>query len=121
MPVRKILVVDDSPTERHVMVEFLAGAGYAVLAEADGAAGVATARREQPDLVLMDVVMPVMNGFEATRTLTRDPATAHIPVFLCTAKRDDADRIWGMRQGARAYITKPVDISALLQRIAELP
>jgi twitching motility two-component system response regulator PilH len=120
MPIQRILVVDDSPVERHLLTELLTGKGYAVSLAADGAQGIETARREQPDLILMDIVMPGLNGFQATRTLNRDPVTRHIPVILCTTKNEETDRIWGMRQGAQDYVTKPVDASLLLTKIAGL-
>ncbi len=107
MPIQRILIIDDSPVERHL----LTGKGYAISITSDGAQGIEAARREQPDLILMDVVMPDLNGFQATRTLNRDPATRHIPVILCTTKNEETDKIWGMRQGAQDYVTKPVDVA----------
>jgi twitching motility two-component system response regulator PilH len=120
MPIQRILIVDDSPVERHILTELLTGQGYAVSIAIDGAAGVEAARREQPDLILMDVVMPGVNGFQATRSLNRDEATRHIPVILCTTKSEETDKIWGMRQGAQDYVTKPIDRAALLAKIAAL-
>jgi len=121
MSVKKILIVDDSPTERHVLLEFLQRHGYQVLVAEDGESGIAMAKQERPDLILMDVVMPGINGYQATRTLTRDEATQHIPVIMCTSKNQNTDKIWGMRQGAQDYLVKPVDPAALLARIAALP
>ena len=118
MPVRKILVVDDSPTERHVMMELLTGSGYEVIVAQSGDEGIVRARETLPDLILMDVVMPGTNGFQATRALSRDDVTKGIPVILCTTKDQETDKIWGMRQGAQDYLTKPVDHSALLKKIA---
>lgn len=120
MPIQRILVVDDSPVERHLLTALLTGKGYKVTIATDGSQGIETARRELPDLVLMDVVMPGINGFQATRSLNRDAATRHIPVILCTTKDDETDRIWGMRQGAQDYITKPVDAALLLAKIVAL-
>jgi twitching motility two-component system response regulator PilH len=120
MPIQRILVVDDSPVERHLLTELLIGKGYAVSIAADGARGIEVARHEQPDLILMDVVMPGINGFQATRSLSRDTATRHIPVILCTTKNGETDKIWGLRQGAQDYITKPIDPAALLAKIAAL-
>ena len=121
MPVKTILIVDDSPTERHVLTELLSGKGF-VVATADNAdAGVQRAKELMPDLILMDVVMPGTNGYQATRSLTRDEDTKHIPVILCTSKGQDTDKIWGMRQGANDYLVKPVDPAALLAKIAALP
>ena len=120
MPINKILVVDDSPTERHVLVERLTRKGYQVLTAESGEEGIEKAKSEQPDLVLMDVVMPGLNGYQATRTLTRDDATKHIPVIVCTSKGQDTDKIWGLRQGAQDYMVKPINPEELLAKIAAL-
>ncbi|MDX9707165.1 MAG: response regulator [Azospira sp.] len=120
MPVKKILVVDDSPTERHFMVELLVGKGYQVVTAESGEEGIAKAKSERPDLIIMDVVMPGLNGYQATRTLTRDEETKDIPVFVCTTKSQETDKIWGLRQGAQDYLVKPVDPEDLLARIAAL-
>jgi twitching motility two-component system response regulator PilH len=121
MPVKKILVVDDSPTERHVLMTFLTSQGFDVIVAEDGESGIATAKKELPDLILMDVVMPGTNGYQATRTLTREETTRNIPVIICTTKDQETDKIWGMRQGALDYLVKPVDHAALLAKIAALP
>lgn len=120
MPVKKILVVDDSPTERHVISELLVRSGYQVITAENGEEGVEKARREKPDLILMDVVMPGLNGYQATRTLTRDETTKHIPIIVCTSKGQETDRIWGLRQGALDYLVKPVNAVELLAKIAEI-
>ncbi len=120
MPVKKILIVDDSPTERYFMVELLTKNGYQVLTAENGEEGIDKARSELPDLVLMDVVMPGINGYQATRTLMRDEATRNIPVIVCTSKGLETDKIWGLRQGALDYLVKPVNGEALLARIAAL-
>ncbi|HET8730293.1 MAG TPA: twitching motility response regulator PilH [Moraxellaceae bacterium] len=116
----RILIVDDSPTETYRFREILEKHGHQVLEATNGADGVAVARAEQPDLVLMDVVMPGLNGFQATRQLTKDEDTAHIPVVIVTTKDQETDRVWGKRQGARDYLTKPVDETQLMQTIAGL-
>lgn len=120
MPIKKILVVDDSATERHVLVSLLEGKGYTIVTASNGEEGVAAAKRELPDLILMDVVMPGMNGYQATRTISRDEATKHIPVIMCTSKDQETDKIWGMRQGALDYMVKPVDATALLAKLSTL-
>lgn len=120
MPIKKILVVDDSPTERFAMTEALSGQGYLVLTAANGEEAIAKSRSELPDLILMDVVMPGMNGYQATRTISRDPLTGSIPIIMCTTKSQETDRIWGMRQGAIDYMVKPVDHAKLLARIAKM-
>jgi twitching motility two-component system response regulator PilH len=120
MPVRKILVVDDSPTDRQFMLETLAKKGYQVVTAENGEDAIVKAKSELPDLILMDVVMPGLNGYQATRQITRDDATKHIPVIMCTSKGADTDRIWGMRQGANDYLIKPIDAGQLLAKIAQL-
>ena len=116
----RILLIEDSPTDRAVFTQWLERAGHEVLATDNAEDGLQIARTEAPSLVLMDVVLPGMNGFQATRTLARDEATRHIPVILVTTKDQDTDRMWGMRQGARAYITKPFsehELSEVIERI----
>jgi twitching motility two-component system response regulator PilH len=120
MPVKKILVVDDSPTDRQFMLETLARKGYQVVTAENGEDAIVKAKAELPDLILMDVVMPGLNGYQATRQITRDDATKHIPVIMCTSKGADTDKIWGMRQGANDYLVKPVDAAQLLAKIAQL-
>jgi twitching motility two-component system response regulator PilH len=120
MTIKKILVVDDSATERHILGEILTKQGFEVSFAESGEMGVAKAKQDKPDLVLMDVVMPGLNGFQATRAITKDPDTANIPVLLCTTKDQDTDRIWGMRQGAKDYLVKPVNVAELLSKIAAL-
>lgn len=116
----RILIVDDSPSQLLGIQRIVEKLGHQILTATDGAAGVEAARAQLPDLVLMDVVMPNLNGFQATRTLARDEATRHIPVILVTTKDQDTDRMWGMRQGAKAYITKPFsedELSEVLERV----
>lgn len=120
MSVKKILVVDDSPTERYFMVELLTQNGYQVLTAENGEEGVSKAKSEMPDLILMDVVMPGINGYQATRALMRDEATKHIPVIVCTSKGQETDKIWGLRQGAMDYLVKPVNSQELLAKISAL-
>ncbi|MFN5512796.1 MAG: PleD family two-component system response regulator [Burkholderiales bacterium] len=115
-----ILVVDDSATERHHLVDLLKRQGFEVRSAEDGLQAIARIRMQRPALIIMDVVMPGANGFQVTRALARDPETRDIPVILCTTKDAETDRIWGLRQGAKAYVTKPVDSQTLLARIAEL-
>lgn len=115
-----VLVVDDSPTETRIFVNALVRAGFRVETASNGEEGVEMARRLRPDLILMDVIMPVLNGFQATRMLHRDEATAHIPVIMVTTKDQQTDRTWGLRQGAVDYLVKPVDTAELLERIRRL-
>ncbi len=111
------LIVDDSPTEIFKMSDILNKNGYQVLTAENGEQGVALAKKERPDLILMDIVMPGLNGFQATRQLSRDPETSAIPVIIVTTKDQETDRLWGQRQGAKAYLTKPVDARSLLHTI----
>lgn len=111
-----VLVVDDSPTEVHVMKAALEKGGFQTLSAGSGQDGVALARKMRPDLIFMDVVMPGVNGYQATRTLTRDPETAGIPVVMVTTKGEQTDRIWGMRQGAVDYLVKPVSAEDLVNK-----
>lgn len=112
-----ILIVDDSPTETHVLKGIVENGGYAVITAASGESGVKEARQSKPDLILMDVVMPGLNGFQATRQLSRSPETAEIPIIMVTTKGQDTDRAWGLRQGAREYVVKPVAAADLLGKI----
>jgi twitching motility two-component system response regulator PilH len=120
MAIRKILIVDDSPTERHVLNDMLTKAGYEVVSSDNGEDAILKAKSLKPDLILMDVVMPGLNGFQATRAISRDPDTRAIPIILCTSKSQETDKIWGMRQGARDYIVKPVSRDELLEKIAAI-
>ena len=113
----KILVVDDSPTEVHVLQTILEKNGHEVIVADSGEAGIEKAKETLPDLVLMDVVMPGMNGFQATRSISKNPQTQHIPIIIVTTKDQETDRVWGMRQGAKDYITKPVDEAELMSKI----
>jgi twitching motility two-component system response regulator PilH len=120
MAVQKILIVDDSPSDRQALLENLAQHGYQCVLAENGVDAIAKSKSERPDLILMDVVMPGTNGFEATREIARDEATRKIPVILCTGKNQETDRLWGLRQGARDYVTKPIDYRALIAKIAAI-
>ena len=113
-----ILVVDDSPTDRHFLADLLTRHGYSVTTADNGESALLQIRSKRPDLVLMDVVMPGQNGFHATREIARDPSTQSLPVIICSSKQQDSDRAWGLRQGARDYLVKPIDPALLLQTIA---
>ena len=115
----QIMIVDDSPTDMYLLKKILEKNGFNTLTAADADEGIQVARREKPDLILMDVVMPGLNGFQATRELSSDPETSAIPVIIVTRKDQQVDRMWGMRQGARDYITKPVKEGALMCLIKE--
>jgi len=120
MPIKKILIVDDSATDRQFLLEVLTKKGYQCVVAQSGDEGIAKSKAELPDLVLMDIIMPGTDGFKATRAITRDEATKHIPVIVCTSKKLETDRIWGIRQGAKDYIVKPIDEKELIAKIAAL-
>jgi twitching motility two-component system response regulator PilH len=117
MPIQKILVVDDSKTELHHLSEMLGKRGYRVRTAENGEEALRRLAEDKPDLILMDVVMPGQNGFQLTRSITRDPRYAGVPVIMCTSKNQETDKVWGMRQGARDYIVKPVSGEELFAKI----
>jgi twitching motility two-component system response regulator PilH len=116
----RVLIVDDSPTETHKMSTILDKHGHEVLTAESGEEGVATAKAQLPDVVLMDIVMPGLNGFQATRQLSKNDSTSHIPVIIVTTKDQETDRLWGQRQGAKGYLTKPVNDTVLMSAINEV-
>ncbi len=116
----KILIVDDSPTETYKLTSVLEKNGHSVITAETGEAGVAVAREQLPDAVLMDIVMPGLNGFQATRQLSKGSDTSHIPVIIVTTKDQETDRVWGLRQGAKAYLTKPIEEKKLMQVLTEM-
>lgn len=115
-----ILIIDDSPTDVRVFTTLLEKNGHRVSSAISAEEGIAAAKRERPDLVIMDVIMPGMNGFQATRTLSRDADTSAIPILIVTTKSMETDRVWGLRQGAKDFMVKPVAESELLGRIQKL-
>ncbi|MEM7219995.1 MAG: response regulator [Pseudomonadota bacterium] len=116
----RILVVDDSRTDVEQMSTLLSKHGHQVLTADSASRGIEVAGREQPDIILMDVVMPGVNGFQATRELTRADTTRHIPIVIVSNKSQQADRIWGERQGASGYVTKPVNQKEILTLVKDL-
>lgn len=120
MAIKNVLVVDDSATELHILGEILKKNGYAVSTAGSGEDAIEKLKNAKPDLILMDVVMPGMSGFEATRSITRNSATSHIPIIICTTKGQETDKAWGLRQGAKDYIVKPVVESVLMEKIRAL-
>ena len=117
MAIQKILVVDDSKTELHHLSDVLGKHGYQVRTAENGDEAMRRLVEDKPDLILMDVVMPGQNGFQLTRSITRDPRFAGVPVIMCTSKNQETDKVWGMRQGARDYIVKPVNGDDLVAKI----
>jgi twitching motility two-component system response regulator PilH len=116
----KVLIVDDSPTETYKMETILKKNGFKVIKAENGEDGVEVAKKELPDIVLMDVVMPGLNGFQATRLLTKAKETSHIPVIIVTTKDQPTDKLWGKRQGAKGYLVKPVDDNQLIDTIKQV-
>ncbi len=117
MPIQKILFVDDSKTELHHLSDILGKRGFSVRTAENGEEAMRRLEEEKPQLILMDVVMPGQNGFQLTRAITRDPRFADVPVIMCTSKNQETDKVWGMRQGARDYIVKPVNAEELMAKI----
>jgi len=120
MPIQKILLVDDSKTELHYLSEILLKRGFEVRTAENGEEALKRLAEEKPDLILMDVVMPGQNGFQLTRTITRDSRFIGVPVIMCTSKNQETDKVWGMRQGASDYVVKPVKAEELLAKIKAL-
>ena len=116
----RILVVDDSSTLLAATTKILVTAGHEVIPAVNGEEGIAKAASEKPDLVLMDVVMPGMNGFQVTRHITKNEDTKHIPVIMLTTKDQETDKVWGKRQGADEYLTKPVKEAELIKVMESL-
>ncbi len=112
-----VLIIDDSPTELHVFRQMLLNNDIEVSVAKNGDEGIEKAIEIKPDCILMDVVMPGKNGFQATRDLSRNPVTSSIPVIIITTKDQETDKIWGMRQGAKDYIVKPANERDLIERI----
>ncbi|MEX1829040.1 twitching motility response regulator PilH [Luteibacter sp. CQ10] len=115
----RILIVDDSPSQLLGIKRIVEKLGHEAITAEDGAAGVEAAKRELPDLILMDVVMPNLNGFQATRTIAKEDSTKHIPIILVTTKDQDTDKVWGLRQGAKAYVVKPIKEEELVSALKE--
>ena len=120
MPIKNVLVVDDSPTDRQYLSDILTKNGFKVATAESAEDALVKVKQARPDLVLMDVVMPGQNGFQATRALSTDEATKHIPIIICSTKGQETDKVWGMRQGAKDYLVKPVKPADLLAKIAAL-
>lgn len=120
MAIHKILLVDDSRTDLHQLSAQLGERGFAVTTAENGDQALQRMGEDRPDLILMDVVMPGQNGFQLTRTITRDPRWAGLPVIMCTSKNQETDKVWGLRQGASDYVVKPVDPDALVAKIRSL-
>jgi len=116
----KILIVDDSPTQRQALINILTKHNFETIFAEDGQQGIDMSRSEMPDLILMDVVMPGLNGFQATRHITKHETTQNIPVIMLTSKDQETDRVWAERQGAKDYIVKPAEENELMDKISKL-
>jgi twitching motility two-component system response regulator PilH len=120
MPITKVLIVDDSKTEIMYLTDLLTKNGFTVRSAENAEDAFKKLAEDKPELILMDVVMPGQNGFQLTRAISRDPSFSDVPIIMCTSKNLETDRVWGMRQGARDYITKPVDANELMAKIKAL-
>lgn len=120
MSIQKVLVVDDSKTELMFLSDLLQKNGFSVKTAENAEDAFRRLAEEKPDLILMDVVMPGQNGFQLTRAISRDPLYANVPIIMCTSKNQETDRVWGLRQGARDYVTKPVEVTELMAKIKAL-
>jgi twitching motility two-component system response regulator PilH len=120
MAIKNVLVVDDSATDMHLLTEMLKKNGYSIATASNGEEAIARAKKDKPDLILMDIVMPGMSGFEATRSISRDPETSGIPVIICSTKGQETDKAWGLRQGARDYLVKPINEKVLMEKLKAL-
>lgn len=116
----KILIVDDSPAQLYSLKRIVEEGGLETVTAESGEMALQIASSELPSVILMDIVMPGMSGFQATRKLTRDEITRDIPVIFVTSKSEESDKVWGLRQGACDYITKPVNPSHLLTAIRDV-
>ena len=112
-----ILVVEDTPSERELMNHYLRESGYTVINAVSAQEALNTAIEQKPDVIITDVVMPGMSGFELCRSLKKHPVTEKVPIIICTSKNQEIDRLWGMRQGADAYITKPFTREQLVRAV----
>jgi twitching motility two-component system response regulator PilH len=120
MAIKNVLVVDDSATDTHLLSEMLKKNGYTVLTAVSGEEAITRAKKDRPDLILMDIVMPGMSGFEATRAIAKDPETSSIPIIICSTKGQETDKAWGLRQGAKDYVVKPITEKMLMDKIKAL-
>lgn len=115
----KVLIVDDSPAQVLSLKKLIENWGHEALTAGNADQALQIARQEQPNVILMDIVMPGMNGFQATRKLSKDRATNNIPVIFVSKRDGEADQFWGLRQGAKAYVTKPVNPDVLFTAISD--
>ena len=120
MAIHKVLVVDDSKTELMFLTDLLVKKGFSVKTAENAEDAFRRLSEDKPELILMDVVMPGQNGFQLTRAISRDPLYSDVPIIMCTSKSQETDRVWAMRQGARDYVTKPVDAAELMEKIRAL-
>ena len=112
-----ILVVEDTPSTRDLICNYLRKSGYQVVEANNGKDALTKALNQKPDIVVTDVIMPEMNGFELCRSLKKNPDTQNLPIVLCTSKNQNIDRMWGMKQGANIYLTKPFTEEQIIQAV----
>lgn len=117
MAINKVLVVDDSPAELTNIKRIIAEMGCIVISASNGVQAVELARSEKPDIIFMDIIMPEMDGYEATRKLSNDPAVKNIPIIFVSSKGQKADKLWGQMQGGKGYITKPYTPDQIMKQI----
>lgn len=115
----KVLIVDDSPAQVLSLKKLIENWGYETMTASSADEALNIAQQEQPNVILMDIIMPGMNGFQATRELSKGAATKNIPIIFVSRRDGEADQVWGLRQGATAYVTKPVDPDTLFTAISE--
>ena len=120
MAIRKVLIADDSSTDLKNLEQIVSGAGYQVITAASGKDALAKAKADRPDAILLDVIMPDMNGFQACRAITNDAETKNIPVILVSSKGEKTDKVWGEEQGAKSYVTKPYTSDQILSQLKAL-
>lgn len=117
---KKVLIVDDSATERFILSQILVKMGFKVFEAGNGEEGVKKSKEISPDLIIMDVLMPGLNGFQATREITKNDVLKNIPIIMCTSKNGDVDKMWGQKQGASAYVVKPVKENEIIKAVQEV-
>ena len=117
---RTVLVIEDDPDQRRLLDRMLSAHGWRVTVAPDGEAGITAALAHPPDIIVLDVMMPRLNGYQTCRRLKTDPVTSRIPVVICTSKDQPADEFWAAEVGADAFVAKPVDVSRLMQTLDRL-
>lgn len=115
-----ILIADDSPTEIYILKKILEKHNHQIIVAEDGIQAIELTKRKRPNLIVMDVVMPNLNGFQTTRQLSKDPNTSNIPIVIVSSKNQESDKLWGLRQGAKGYLSKPINEELLMSKVNTL-